>query len=105
MLQEQNWKVENIHLMKSRRSFKIEMKNRKQAREFIKNPNTHIGGIQLTEDNKVPEIDLTINQCWKCGQLEPNHKPTFCPGPKICLKCGDKNTNFLITQFQKIPKT
>ena len=94
MLQEQNWKIENIYFMKSKRSFKIEMKNRKQAKEFIKNPHTHIGGIKLTDDNKEPEIDPTINQCWECGQLEPNHKPKFCPGPKICLKCGCTDHKF-----------
>merc|ERR1711895_74477 len=65
ILQEQNWKVENIHFMKSNRTFKIEMANTKQATEFIKHLNTHIGGIKLTENNKEPEIDPTIKQCWE----------------------------------------
>ena len=80
--------------MKSNRTFKIEMANRKQAIEFIKHPNTHIEGIKLTEDNKEPEIDPTINQCWECGQLEPNHKPQNCVGPRIGMKCGDTSHKF-----------
>ena len=41
-----------------------------------------------------PEIDPTIQECWGCGVLQPNHSSEFCPNRKICLKCGGRDHKF-----------
>ena len=101
LLQEQDWKIREIYIMKSKKSFKIEMEEQKKALEFIKHPNTNIEGIRLTEANKELEIDPFIPQCWECGQLEPNHNSRTCMNPKICLKCGDPNHKFYACTIPK----
>ena len=93
-LQQQRWKIKEIYITKSKKSFKIEFINKKQAIAFIQDNNTHIGNIRLSEDSKEPEVDPTIKQCWECGQLEPNHNTQNCLGKKICLKCGDPTHKF-----------
>ena len=45
ILEQQKWKVRDIHIMQSKKSFKIEMMEQKQAKQFIKSSDTHIGGI------------------------------------------------------------
>ena len=74
--------------MQNNTSFKIEFKTKHQATKFLDNTNTGIGRIKLAQDNKEREIDPTINQCWCCGILNPDHKSQNCLGPQICLKCG-----------------
>ena len=100
-LTEQGWKVKEIFIMQSKKSFKIEMMEQKQAKEFIKNSNTSIGHIQLKDDNKEQETDPTINQCWECGQLNPDHNSRDCTGTKICLKCGDNSHKFFDCSIPK----
>ena len=80
--------------MKSNKSFKIEMKTRNQAKDFLKLESINIGGIRLTNNSKEPEIDPTINQCWTCGILNPKHNSQNCTGNKICIKCGETNHKF-----------
>ena len=103
ILRHQKWKVNDIYIMKSNKSFKIEFTNRNQAKAFIKKE-TCIGGIRISDHSKEPEIDPTINQCWECGILEPNHNSQNCTGRKICIKCGVSQTvhKFLTVQFQLI---
>ena len=80
--------------MKSNKSFKIEMSSRKEAQKFLKQESISIGGIRISDDSKEPEIDPTINQCWACGVLDPNHNSENCTGRKICIKCGETSHNF-----------
>ena len=93
-LKHQKWKVEDIYIMKSNKSFKIEMTSKKQAQEFLKKEFINIGGIRLNGNSKEPEIDPTIKMCWECGQLDPNHNSQNCNGAKICIKCGEIGHKF-----------
>ena len=40
------------------------------------------------------EVDPTIPQCWECGQLNPKHISSTCPGNKRCIKCGSRSHQF-----------
>ena len=67
------WDVREVYIMRSKKSFKIEMKTSAEATRFIRCNSTSIGGIALRQRNKEPEMDPTIPQCWDCGKLYPNH--------------------------------
>ena len=94
ILKQQKWKVKDIYIMKSNKSFKIEMSSRMQAKNFLEKESINIGGIRLDNNSKEPEIDPTIKQCWECGILNPNHNSQECTGRKICIKCGDIGHKF-----------
>ena len=70
------------------------MADRSQAQKYINSTDTVIGGIKLTEENKEPEIDPTVKQCWSCGILNPNHNNDNCPNSKHCLKCFSSQHKF-----------
>ena len=93
-LEKKKWGIENIYIMNNKVSFKIEFKTKHQATKYLDNTNTAIGGIKLAQDNKEREIDPTINQCWCCGILNPDHKSQNCLGTQICLKCGSLDHKF-----------
>ena len=99
--QPEKWKVVGVYIMRSKKSLKIEFKSSEQARKFIASTNTSIGGIQLHKENKEIEIDPTIPQCWECGHINPTHNSDNCPGPKRCLKCGDRNHTFFQCDLPK----
>ena len=101
ILHQQKWKVKDIYIMKSKKSFKIEMSSRKEAQRFLRQESITIGGIKLLEDSLEPEIDPTINQCWECGDLEPTHNSQYCTGRKICIKCGNTGHKFYECQIPK----
>ena len=88
------WNVNNVYIMNSKKSFKIEFKTTKEARKFIDSKNTSIGGIQLHQNTKEMEIDPTVPQCYVCGILHPTHNSNNCPGPKKCLKCNSRDHQF-----------
>ena len=88
------WEVEEIYLMQSNLSIKIEMKSTAQATKFIENINTQIGGVTLQQEHKEREVDPYIQQCWKCGIINPNHNSRTCHSQQICLKCGDTKHKF-----------
>ena len=92
ILKQHKWRVKDFYIMKSKKSFKIEMTTRKQAMDFLKEETINIGGIRISDDSKEPEIDPTINQCWECGIINPNHSSQNCTGRKICIKCGVSQT-------------
>ena len=94
ILKDQKWKVRDIYIMKSRKSFKIEMSSRREAQKFLKLETINIGGIQIKDESIEPEIDPTINQCWECGVLNPKHNSQNCTGRKICIKCGSTSHKF-----------
>jgi len=93
-LQQQKWKVKDIYMMKSKKSFKIEFSDSDQAKRFIQNKSTSIGNIILTDNTKEHEVDPTITHCWECGQMEPDHPARYCTGQKICLRCGARDHKF-----------
>ena len=80
ILKQQKWKIKDIYIMQSRKSFKIEMTSRQEAQKFLNQEIINIGGIRISEDSKEPELDPTITQCWECGELEPNHNSKYCTG-------------------------
>ena len=94
ILKEQKWKVKEIYIMKSNKSFKVELTSRSEAKKFLKHENINIGGIRIGENCKEPELDPTIIQCWECGEMDPNHKSQNCTGHKKCIKCGETSHNF-----------
>ena len=94
ILKQQKWKVKDVYIMKSNKSFKIEMKSRTQAQKFLKMESVNIGGIRLSSNSKEPEIDPTINQCWECGTINPMHNSQSCTNIKICIKCGERGHKF-----------
>ena len=94
ILKQQKWEVKDIYIMKSNKSFKVEMKTRKQAQKFINMESINIGGIRLTNNSREPEIDPTIQQCWECGVLNPTHNSQGCTNTRICIKCGERGHKF-----------
>ena len=94
ILTNENWKVRDVYIMSSKKSFKIEFNSSQEANKFIQDNNTNIGGIRLDCNSKELEIDPTVRQCWSCGTLNPNHNSEECTGPKKCLKCGSRNHQF-----------
>ena len=93
-LKQQKWKVKDIYIMNSKKSFKIEMTSRKQAQDFLNKETIDIGGIRISNNSKEPEIDPTIRQCWECGAINPDHNSDGCTGRKICIKCGETGHKF-----------
>ena len=100
-LHQQKWKVKDVYIMKSKKSFKIEMSSRKEAQKFLRQESISIGGIKLLEESLGPELDPTISQCWECGDLEPTHNSQNCTGRKICIKCGNTGHKFYECQIPK----
>ena len=88
LLIEAEWKVENVYVLQSQKSMKIEFKSRDEANKFLKCDNFNIGGIRLDKQNIEPEVDPTIDQCYKCGALNPGHTREGCPNRICCLRCG-----------------
>ena len=88
------WKVREIIIMNSRKSFKIVMSSALEAKKFIDSNSINIGGIELKKSNKESEIDPTVKQCWSCGILNPNHNNNNCPNSKHCLKCFSSQHKF-----------
>ena len=94
LLKEQKWKVRDVYIMNSKKSFKIELSSRKEALKFLKQESINIGGIKISDESIEPELDPTINQCWECGELDPKHNSQHCTGRKICIKCGSTSHKF-----------
>ena len=86
------WEVRDVYIMKSGKTFKIEMNTTAEARKFIQSNSTSIGGIALPQQTKEQEIDPTIPQCWDCGKLYPNHVGNHCPNLHRCLKCNQNHS-------------
>ena len=80
--------------MKNKASFKIEFETRELATEFLNNTNTEVGGIKLLHIHKENEVDRTIQQCWRCGILQPDHLTQNCSRQQKCLKCGETDHQF-----------
>ena len=77
ILETNNWKVKEIYIMRSGKSFKVEFRTKEQAHKFI-NTNTNIEGVMLKPEHKELEVDPTIRQCWVCGRINPNHGSGEC---------------------------
>ena len=90
---EPNWKVKEIYIMRSGRSFKIEFRTQEQANKFI-NTETNIDGIMLKPEHKELEVDPTIDQCWVCGRINPRHGSGECSNTHRCLRCGGRDHRF-----------
>ena len=103
ILMQAGWKVREIIIMNSQKSFKIVMENNLEAKKFIASTSTSIGGIQLSKNNKESEIDPTIKQCWSCGILNPNHNNVNCPNSKHCLKCFSREHQFYSCPLPRDP--
>ena len=100
-LKQQKWKVKDVYMMKSKKSFKIEFSDSNHAKIFLRNNSTSIGNIILTNNTKEPEVDPTITHCWECGQMEPDHSARNCFNQKICLRCGATDHKFYECNIQK----
>ena len=74
------WKVREIIIMNSKKSFKIVMETTREANKFVDSLSTSIGGIQIK--NKEIEINPIVDQCWTCGILNPNHNSSNCHNTK-----------------------
>ena len=51
------WKVREIIIMNSKKSFKIVMETTRETKKFINSLSTSIGGIQIKKENKEIEIN------------------------------------------------
>ena len=94
LLTQAKWKVKNIFIMNSKKTFKIEMETTVEARRFINSKRTAIGPIPIPQESKELEVDPTIPQCWECGRLNPQHASNSCPENKRCIKCGSRSHQF-----------
>ena len=93
-LKSKGWEIVGVYIMKHTKAIKIEFPTSKQANIFLKNTNTSIGAFKLLQEHKEREVDPTINQCWECGVINPDHNTKNCQGLKICLKCGSTDHKF-----------
>ena len=93
ILETNEWNVKEVYIMRSGRSFKVEFRTREQANKFI-NTQTNIEGVMLKPEHKEIEVDPTINQCWVCGRINPNHGSGECSNTQRCLRCGDRGHKF-----------
>ena len=100
-LQQAEWKVKDVYIMNSKKTFKIEMETTQEARKFINNKRTAVGNILIHQESKEMEVDPTIPQCWECGQLNPKHISSTCPGNKRCIKCGNRSHQFFSCPMPK----
>ena len=98
------WKVKNIFIMNSKKTFKIEMETTEEARRFINSKRTAIGSILIHQESKEVEVDPTIPQCWECGRLNPQHTSNSCPEHKRCIKCGSHSHQFFRCPMPKDPE-
>ena len=88
------WKVKDVYIMNSKKTFKIEMETTAEAKKFINSKRTAIGSILIHQESKEVEVDPTIPQCWECGRLNPQHTSNLCPENKRCIKCGNRSHQF-----------
>ena len=102
-LEGNEWGVKEVYIMRSKKSFKIEMLTTAEAKRFIESTNTSIGGIALPQQTKEQEIDPTIPQCWDCGKLYPNHVGNHCTNTRYCLKCKSTRHRFHQCDIPKDP--
>ena len=93
-LKSKGWEIVGVYIMTHTKAIKIEFPTSKQANTFIKNTNTSIGAFKLLQEHKEREVDPTINQCWECGEINPDHNTKNCQGIKVCLKCGSRDHKF-----------
>ena len=101
-LEGKHGEIENIYISRSGRSFKVEFKTRDQADRFIISKDTSIGGILLKPEHKEFEVDPVIDQCWGCGQLNPNHSSSDYNCPRRCIKCGRSGHQFFECSIPKV---
>ena len=47
-----------------------------------------LGNLRIRPDCKEREIFVRMNNCWRCGQFNPDHAERDCTRLKICVKCG-----------------
>ena len=94
LLRGKGWDVLNVYIMKNKTSFKVEFYTTNVANAFLNDSNTGVGGIKLLNNQKEPEVDRTIIQCWKCGILNPDHLTKDCTQEPKCLKCGSTHQFF-----------
>ena len=87
-LEGRGWEIAGIYTMKNSKAMKIEFKTSKIAKKFLENTNTSVGGVKLLQEHKEREVNPTINQCWECGVINPDHSSNNCQGKQVCLKCG-----------------
>ena len=93
-LKQAEWKVKDVYIMNSKKTFKIEMETTVEAKRFINSRRTSVGSILIHQESKEVEVDPTIPQCWECGHLNPKHISSTCPGNKRCIKCGNHSHQF-----------
>ena len=91
---DQGWKVENVFILKSKKAFKVQLKNRDEVNKFLNTDTIPIGGIQLTKKQIDKEVNPVIPQCWKCGRIQAGHHSDNCPNTQICLKCNSTQHQF-----------
>ena len=94
LMAEMGWQVRGVHILSNNKAMKIEFKNRDQARKFLIEDNTNIGGIRINKTNKEIEVDPTVRQCWTCGKLDPGHNSENCHSTQRCMKCGREGHRF-----------
>ena len=95
------WKVKDVYIMNSKKTFKIEMETSEEARKFINSKRTAVGHILIHRESKEVEVDPTIPQCWECGRLNPQHTSNLCPENKRCIKCGNHSHQFFSCPMPK----
>ena len=59
-------------------------------------------GILLKPEHKEFEVDPVIDQCWGCGQLNPNHSSNDYNCPRRCIKCGRSGHQFFECSIPKV---
>ena len=93
-LQDREWEIVDVYIMRSKTSLKIQFQDTKQATKFLKSTNTSICNIMITQEHKEREINPTVQQCYTCGEINTNHGSHNCWKQPICLRCGQTDHKF-----------
>ena len=85
------WKISSVFVLRSKRAFKIQFQNREETKKFLREKEITLQGIKIYQKSMEEEINPSISQCWKCGEINPGHIKEECRRQQICLKCNSRN--------------
>ena len=85
------WKISSVFVLRSKRAFKIQFETREETKKFLSQKEITLEGIKIHQKSMEEEINPSINQCWKCGEINAGHIKENCHKQQICLKCNSRN--------------
>ena len=101
MITSQGWSVKQVFVLRSKRAFKIQLSSKEETKKFFNQKEVAIGPIRIYQKSFEEEINPCINQCWKCGEINPGHTKETCKKPQVCLKCCSREHQIFECQLPR----